>query len=382
MAQMEQKGFNWSSGLFIIIYHVALAIALPIYLWFHGISWSMVAFSAVLLYATGLSITAGYHRFYAHRSYRTNKFVESALLFFGAMSAQGSALRWSYEHRLHHAHTDTDSDPYSIKKGFWYAHFLWLFDREKNIEPRVVSDLLRNRLVVLQDKYLPWLLLATNALVIGLVGWFYQDFWGAFIIAGLTRLFFLHHFTWFINSLAHTWGSRNFCQELSAVDNYVLSLLTFGEGYHNYHHAYANDYRNGVRWYHFDPTKWLIWTLSKLGLAHDLKRTDPLTVQKRMVIERRKLLLDRVKELWYVQKEELEQQIQEMSETIVAHTATLRQLHDRYQAYKAEQAGKDVLSEVYAEIRLVQDEMREDWRRWCALSKDILGLKPLTLLKQ
>src|SRR5206468_2641426 len=141
-------------------------------------------------------------------------------------------------------------------------------------DPKVVPDLMKNRLVMFQDRFIGTWMILSNAIAFLLVGWLLNDFLGAFVISLWTRLFTLHHFTWFINSLAHTWGDKPFSQEQSAVDNYIISLLTFGEGYHNYHHTFANDYRNGIRWYHFDPTKWLIWSLHKLGLAFDLKRMN------------------------------------------------------------------------------------------------------------
>lgn len=376
---MERKDFNWIPGIFIITYHLLLLAAVPYYLFYHTPSITLLILSGMLLYITGLSITAGYHRYYAHRSYRTNSAVEAVLLFFGSMATQGSALRWTYEHRLHHAHTDTDNDPHSIKKGFWYAHFLWLLEKPEPIQASVVSDMKRNKLVMFQDKYIVSCIAVTNLLAIAFVGWLVGDLWGAFVFAGLARMFLLHHFTWFINSLAHTWGSRHFCQELTAVDNYIMSFLTFGEGYHNYHHAYANDYRNGVRWYHFDPTKWLIWTLSKIGLAKDLRRTDAFTVQKRMIQERKVLLLDRIQELWYVKTEELEAQIEEVSSRIMEHLAHLKQLRERYQQFKAEQANKDLIAELYADMQRAKKGIREDWNRWCRLSRDILHLKPLTI---
>ncbi len=375
----RKKTFNWIPGIFLITYHSVLVLALPIYLLYFSPSWSLLVISGVLLYMTGLSITAGYHRFYAHRSFRTNRAVETVMLFLGSMATQGSALRWAYEHRLHHAYTDTDKDPHSIKRGFWYAHFLWLFEKPGPIQPSVVSDLKRNPLVMFQDRHLLACITITNVAVVAAVGWLVGDMWGAFVFAGLARMFLLHHFTWFINSLAHTWGARYFCQELTAVDNYILSFLTFGEGYHNYHHAYANDYRNGVRWYHFDPTKWLIWTLSKLGLATDLRRTDPLTVQKRIIQERKTLLLDRIQELWYVKAEELEAQIEEMAARITGHLQTLRQLSERYQQFKLERASKDLISQVYQEICDVKKGIKDDWNRWCRLSKHILHMKPLSV---
>ncbi len=121
------KNFNWGPGLFLIIYQTLLLLTLPFYFYYDFPGWKMILASIFLLYLTGLSITAGYHRFYSHRSYRTKPIIESILLFFGAMAGQGSALRWSFDHRLHHAYVDTDQDPYSIKKdsgmltasGYW-----------------------------------------------------------------------------------------------------------------------------------------------------------------------------------------------------------------------------------------------------------------------
>lgn len=235
----SNKNFNWGPGLFIIIYHILLFITLPIYLYYAHIQWSTIIASVVLLYVTGISITGGYHRFYAHRTYKTNTFIEGVVLFFASMAGQGSALRWAYDHRLHHAHVDTDKDPYSIKKGFLYAHMLWLFEKPNEIDSKVVPDLLKNKLVMFQHRFVGSCMIVTNAIAFLFVGWLLNDYWGAFFLALWTRLFTLHHFTWFINSLAHTWGEKPFSEEHSAVDNYFLSMVTFGEGYHNYHHTFC-----------------------------------------------------------------------------------------------------------------------------------------------
>jgi stearoyl-CoA desaturase (delta-9 desaturase) len=244
-------------------------------------SWQIVTTSIVLIYLTGLGVTMGYHRLYSHNAYKINPVVETIVLFFGTMGTQGSVLRWSFDHRYHHAFVDTDKDPYSIKKGFWYAHFLWLLEKPKPIENKIVADLLKNPLLRFQHRFYGLLMFGINLLVTLFFGWYYNDYLGAFLFVWIVRMFFLHHFTWFINSLAHTWGDRPFCESLSAVDNYLISLLTWGEGYHNYHHTFGYDYRNGVRWYHYDPTKWLIWTLSKLGLATRLKKKSGLCDRKK-----------------------------------------------------------------------------------------------------
>lgn len=374
---LTKKNFNWGPALFLIIYHIFLLISLPFYFYYYSPTWQMGLVSFILLYLTGLSITAGYHRFYAHRSYRTNYFVESIILFFGTMGVQGSALRWAFDHRLHHAHVDTDSDPYSIKKGFWYAHFLWMMEKPPVIDPKVVSDLMKNPLVQFQHKHYRYLMLATNLIAFFFAGWLLNDYMGAFFLAVWTRIFFLHHFTWFINSLAHTWGDKPFCQEQSAVNNYIIALLTFGEGYHNFHHTFANDYRNGIRWYHFDPTKWLIWTLNKLGLTDSLKRIDQCTIKKRMVLQRRELLLQRLCNHCIHKKDEWEKKIFELSDRIVNGMTAANQLKEQYKKVQIEGVESEKLEEVKTQMTQLKHSLKEDWRQWVDLSRNILRSKPL-----
>jgi stearoyl-CoA desaturase (Delta-9 desaturase) len=377
LIMIEKKEINWGRALFLIIYQSLLLAILPFYLYFSMPSWTVWLCALILLYLTGIGITGGYHRLYSHRAYKTNKPVEAAILFFATMSLQGSALRWAFDHRLHHAHVDTDEDPYSIKKGFWYAHCLWIWEKPKTIDPKVVPDLLKNRLIVLQDRYYEVLAIASNVFVCIIMGWLLNDYWGAFFIITWLRIFALHHFTWFINSLAHTWGDKPFCQEQTAVNNYILAMLTFGEGYHNYHHVFANDYRNGIRWYHFDPTKWVIWTLSKLGLAHSLKRMDPTLINRRLVIERKNLLMEQLKEMWHVKTDELSKKVDEISERIVQQLARFNQLKEAYRQIKREHQRKDHLLNLKREIRSLKKSIRQDWRLWVQLSKDIMKMKPI-----
>lgn len=376
---MNSKNFNWGPGLFLIIYQICLLISLPFYFVYATLGWKMILVSIVLLYLTGLSITAGYHRFYAHRTYKTNRLMEGILLFFASMAGQGSALRWSFDHRLHHAHVDTDQDPYSIQKGFWYAHFLWILEKPQEIDPKVVPDLMKNPLVQFQHRHSTLLMVITNVLVFFTLGWLLNDYLGAFFIACWTRLFALHHFTWFINSLAHTWGDKPFCQEQSAVNNYIISLLTFGEGYHNYHHTFANDYRNGIRWYHFDPTKWLIWSLNKVGLTSNLKRMDAYTIKKRLVLQRKEMLLERLCNLWYIKKDELEKKIQDLSDRIVNEIAEANRLMEQYRIFRSEGKEYERIREIKLQLAQIKRSLKEDWRLWVKLSHNILNLKPLPI---
>lgn len=375
---MKLKQVNWPIFTFISIYHVLLAIGLPFYLYFFNVSWALCGIAFFLFVATGISITGGYHRFYSHRTYKANKIVEATLLFFGTMAGQGSALRWSHDHRIHHAHVDTEKDPYSIQKGFLHAHILWLFKKPAPIEPRVVSDLLKNKMVVFQHKYYGVLFLATNIGSFLLTGWLLNDYLGAFVITWWARLCLLHHSTWFINSLAHTWGSKSYCKEISAVDNYIISLLTFGEGYHNYHHSFATDYRNGIKWYHFDPTKWMIWSLSKIGFTGQLKRIDKYKAQKRIIKKDKDILLDWIREIPYIKVEVLEEKIQKVAEDISRKISEMSNLKNLYLEYKKECMEKQVLKNLKKEIRELKKNIYRDWKEWGKLFNDIMEIRPIS----
>lgn len=367
-----KNGFNWIPALFLIIYQTILLATLPFYFIYSSPSVALMVTTFVLLYATGMSVTGGYHRFYAHRTFKMNRFVEGILLFLSSMAGQGSALRWSFDHRCHHAHVDTDDDPYSIKKGFWYAHFLWILEKPKTIDPKVVSDLMNNRLVTFQHRYYGLLFFGTNILAWALVGWLLNDYLGALVMAVGLRLFLLHHFTWFINSLAHTWGDKPFSQEHSAVNNYIISLLTFGEGYHNYHHTYANDYRNGVYWYQFDPTKWFIWLMSKVGLAQNLRKIDQVAIKKRMVIEHKNLLMERLMKSWENKRSEWEPIVHQLSDQILEKLSSFSQLRNQYVELKTQCSETNLLAEIKQEMRLLKKSLRQDWKKWSQLSRAIL----------
>lgn len=367
---------NWGPVLFLVIYQILLLISLPFYFYFWTVQTSTVITAVVLLFLTGIGITGGYHRLYSHRTYRTNSVVEAIILFFATMGVQGSALRWCYDHRLHHANVDTDEDPYTITKGFWYAHCLWILEKPRTPDPKVVPDLMKNKLVMFQHNHYRKLILITNAIAFFSLAPLLGDWVGAFFLVIWTRMFLLHHFTWFINSLAHTWGDKPFSQEHTAVNNYVISLLTFGEGYHNYHHTFANDYRNGVRWYQYDPTKWLIWGLNKLGLAYDLKRTNNLAIKKKIVLEHKNLLLEKVAAYCHSKKDELNQQVDEISARIVEKINEFSQLKERYSEAKSLNLTREAVRQLKTEIKALKKSLKADWREWSQLSYSILYTQP------
>jgi len=276
---------------------------------------------------------------------------------------EASALQWSHDHRLHHTHVDTDLDPYNINRGFFYAHIGWLFVHDSPIKDRVVSDLKKNPRVMFQYKHIISMSLISNGLVFAIGCLFMHPV--ASLFAGVfLRMFLIHHCTWFINSIAHIWGSKTYAKELSAVDNGILAFFTFGEGYHNYHHAVANDYRNGIRWYHFDPTKWLLWTCSKIGLVSDLRRFHKVRLQKLLVSKDKELLLERFKTELDEKTIELRKRAEELAHTF-EETASqiLRKLKELKDSTDAKRA------QLKLEIRELKRELRVYWKEWIELTQ-------------
>jgi stearoyl-CoA desaturase (delta-9 desaturase) len=266
-----KQGTDWVNLVVMACAH-ALAVVAVVHLVLF-FSWWTLATGIVWFALCGFAITGGYHRLFAHRAYKASRPLRALFLFFGAASVQNSALKWCDDHRLHHARTDTERDPYNIRRGFWWAHIGWVLSRMEDRDPRRVTDLSADPLVRFQDRWFLALALVAGALVPFALGLLWGDPWGALLTAGFLRLVLQWHATFAVNSLAHLFGSQGFGSRTSARDSPWVAFLTMGEGYHNFHHRFPADYRNGVRWHHFDPTKWLVWSLAKLRLARDLQRT-------------------------------------------------------------------------------------------------------------
>jgi stearoyl-CoA desaturase (Delta-9 desaturase) len=200
--------------------------------------------------------------------------VKACLLVAGGWALENSALRWCSDHIRHHARCDGKEDPYNATKGFWYSHCGWLFTKSPYREEKYEKTLRKDPLILWQDRNYLGIVLSGLALPF-VVGFFYGGWMSGlscFILAGVGRTFFVLNSTFCINSICHMWGEQPHGTGDSSRDSWWISLITFGEGYHNYHHMFLRDYRNGAEWYHFDPSKWLIYTLSKLRLAYNLQR--------------------------------------------------------------------------------------------------------------
>ncbi|HTL46713.1 MAG TPA: fatty acid desaturase [Verrucomicrobiae bacterium] len=271
---------RWVGIIFFIVLHAVGLIGTPLYLIYHGASAAEWVLFGSFFALTSLAITVGYHRFFAHVCFKANPVIRFLLLFFGAATFEQSALKWASQHRQHHQFTDTDQDPYNIKRGFWYAHMNWILLYKHRVNYDNVKDLQKSKLVMNQHFYYSlWSVGAGIALPM-LIGVLIGHPLGAFIMAVNLRLVLVIHSAFFINSWAHMFGTRNYDGTISARDNWFGVFLTNGEGYHNFHHRFPNDYRNGIRWYDWDPSKWLIFGLSKLNLTWDLKRTPDSLIRK------------------------------------------------------------------------------------------------------
>jgi stearoyl-CoA desaturase (delta-9 desaturase) len=320
-ALKKQTPLNWSVTTVFGLTFIAAITVVPWYGITHGFSnWAWIFF-AVFLMLNGIGIGSGYHRLWSHRTYEAHPALRWFLALVGGMALQNSILVWCARHRVHHRDVDdNDKDPYSIGRGFWFAHIGWMLRdyASGRIDYSLVRDLQNDPVAAWQHRWYWSLAWTTNAVLPLVLGWMVGDVIGVFLLAGVLRLVISHHVTFFINSLAHMWGSQPYTDENSARDNHFLALITYGEGYHNFHHMFQSDYRNGIRWWHLDINKWFISTCALLGLAKNRKRAPQFKVLRaRLNMEfknaRAKLEKVQVNLRW---REQLEQEYAQFVETV------------------------------------------------------------------
>lgn len=268
---------NWVNTSFLAVITFLGVIAAPIFLFKYDLNWVMWSMFAFYMIATGLSITLGYHRLFSHLSFKAKWPVRLFTLVFGACAFENSVLHWASDHRRHHKHTDHDEDPYDITKGFFWAHIGWILfklDAEQPMDN--VKDLRRDALVRFQDRFYVTIAFVVGLIFPAVVGYLTMGgmvgAMAGFLVVGALRVVLVQQSTFFINSLCHCIGSQPYSTRCSARDSWIMALVTYGEGYHNYHHEFQHDYRNGVKAWNFDPTKWAIIALNKMGLVSDLRR--------------------------------------------------------------------------------------------------------------
>jgi stearoyl-CoA desaturase (delta-9 desaturase) len=260
-----RKPVNWPMTLFMLSFHLGALAAL------FDFSWPALGVAVLMWWVAGsLGIGIGYHRLLTHRGFKTPKFVEYFLTLCGALALQGGSIPWVSNHRLHHAHAERDGDPHSPRRGFWWSHMGWIVNgvsdhRDVESTARYVPDLAKDRFHVLISRwnFIPQFFLF--AILYWAGGW-------QFVLWGIcVRVVFSWHATCFVNSAAHVWGRRRFETRDDSRNNWWVALMTFGEGWHNNHHAFPSAARHGLAWYEIDINWCSIWTLQKLGLAKNIR---------------------------------------------------------------------------------------------------------------
>ncbi len=365
---------DWTNILFLSLTPVIGIFGTGAYALFFGVEWWEPVLFLLFYALVGLSVTAGYHRLYAHRGYEAHPVVHGFFLFFGAMALQNSVLQWASDHRTHHRYLDRDWDPYSIRRGGLWAHIFWLFYKRPPQETLDnVPDLKRNRLVLWQHR-------ASNGIgiVAGLgiplaIGAAFGRPLGGLLWGGFLRIVVIHHTTFFVNSVAHLYGARPFSRESSARDNWILAFVTNGEGYHNFHHRFPSDYRNGVRWYQWDPTKWLIQALNGLGLAGSLRQTPAPVIEGARVRAARHGLEERLAHLPFEIREAVRSSLEEASRFVERAARHWRAAQEKRREWvtRGRDASSGLARSWKKNLRLERAcllRARREWRRaWIAL---------------
>lgn len=274
----DEAVFSYMNLLLFCAVTAATIIGIPLYGYYIGFTLFDWTLFAVMYIVTGMGITVGYHRLVAHQSFQCPDWVKRCILIVGGWALQNSALIWCADHIRHHARTDTDEDPYNATRGFWHSHCGWLFYDTAHRTDKYEIRLRRDPVVLWQHRYY-WPIVISGMAIPFALGVVWHGGWmggvSALLMGGLFRLFMVLNSTFTINSLCHMIGSQPHGTQDSSRDSWLISFVSFGEGYHNFHHTYARDYRNGPNWYNFDPSKWIIYTLSVMGLASNLRRLDP-----------------------------------------------------------------------------------------------------------
>jgi fatty-acid desaturase len=266
-AMINERGRNpnWINILILTIFHLGALAALFVF------TWKALALAVFLWWLTGsLGVGVGYHRLLTHRGFKTPKPVEYFMTLCGALAMQGGPIDWVATHRIHHAHTDVSGDPHSPRDGGWWSHFIWVIsgtaqDHDQAVLMRYTPDLMKDSFHAWLNRlyWLPNVVLGLLLLVFG--GWSYL-LWAVFF-----RATYGLHATWLVNSATHIWGTRRFDTHDDSRNSLWVALLTFGEGWHNNHHAHPSAARHGLAWYEIDTNWWIIRTLQMLGLATSIK---------------------------------------------------------------------------------------------------------------
>ncbi len=280
-------------AVFTVTPLLALLAAVPV-AWGWGLGWVDLGLALSLYCLTGLGVTVGFHRHFTHGAFKANSPLRAFLAVAGSFAVQGPVIRWVADHRRHHAYADKEGDPHSpwlygtspaaVARGFWHAHMGWLFDRNQTNTERFAPDLLKDRTLTRINSLFPVWTAATLLLPAVLGGVLSWSWWGmltGLFWAGLVRVGLLHHVTWAVNSICHMIGERPFKNRDKAANFWPLALISFGESWHNSHHADPTCARHGVGRGQLDISARTIWVFEKLGWVHKVRWPTPQRLAKR-----------------------------------------------------------------------------------------------------
>lgn len=263
----QKLPIDWPVMLFMVAIHLgALFAFIP-----SNFSWAAVGLAVLFHWITGgLGITLGWHRLVTHRSFQTPKWLEYFFVFCGSLACEGGVIEWVGLHRNHHMHSDKDKDQHNSHKGFWWSHMGWMLHDvpAKTDVERLTRDINQDPVYKFLDKYFLPLQIALGVLFYLWGGWSFVV-WGIFV-----RLVLVYHCTWFVNSATHQFGYRTHEADDCSTNCWWVALVTYGEGWHNNHHAFPHSARHGLQWWEVDMTWITIWVLNKLGLAKKLRLAD------------------------------------------------------------------------------------------------------------
>ena len=264
-APPSRMGINWFTAIVLVLFHIGAVAALL------SFSWRNLIVAVVLYYiATGLGISMGYHRLHTHRSYRVPLWLEYFFAFCGTLTLEGGPIFWVATHRLHHQNSDQPGDPHSPRDGAFWSHMGWILFGETNhnntrLMSKYAPDLARHRFYLWLNDY-HWIPVTVLGLALLAIGGLPMMLWGICL-----RVVFGLHATWAVNSATHMWGARRFATRDDSRNTWWIAIISFGEGWHNNHHAHPTSARHGLAWYEFDPSWLLVKALRFLGLAKAVK---------------------------------------------------------------------------------------------------------------
>lgn len=367
------KKIDWIVVSVLLFLPIILAFSLLWYSRKYTISWKECYITISTFYILTITVGVAIHRLWAHAAFKMNKILEFLFMLLASATLQGSVIGWASDHERHHSFTDTERDPHTPLKfknkvlGFLWSHIGWMMlSGKKEITKNTISRLGKNKILVWQFKYYWQLAVSMNTIVPSLIGYLLFDDTIQGILAGLIFMgvgrALQQQVTFLINSITHFVGEKDYSNG-SAGDIWWLFIILFGENWHNFHHTFANDYRNGHKWYHFDVHKWIIFLLSKIGFAWDLVCTPDERIRAKVKYESNNTIKDL--------QIRLDNFIKDLSKDITVLAQQIKGLHISQGINHVKQ--KLVLLRVEA---LQLQQKVSDFR-----SSDIVSLKVLNILK-